>query len=227
MHSKKCTVKKYWQMLKYCFCTMIGSCTSCLYMRIEIHSCCPAFSPFPLPKEVEKVPENRLSSPLWKPTIFSSHLRLPALKCHNTEVAITVRAEEEKIIIKTFSYDSTGPTWAMCSLRCRRWSIHSQASRRRGRPCPCRPSAAAWGCKTPWALHCSGSWPSSRLETGLAASQGTSAPVSCSRPGDEMQQLGFRITTDLALSTTTTTTTNNNNNTTVTKCKLPQSLHFL
>ena len=60
-------------MLKYCFCTMIGSCTSCLYMRIEIHSCCPAFSPFPLPKEVEKkpkVPENRLSSPLWSRLFF-------------------------------------------------------------------------------------------------------------------------------------------------------------
>ena len=85
---------------------MIGSCTSCLYMRIEIHSCCPAFSPFSLPKEVEKKPGSR--KPTFKSVVeadyfFSSHLRLSALKCHNTEVAITVRAEEEKII-KTFSY---------------------------------------------------------------------------------------------------------------------------
>ena len=158
MHSKKCTVKKYWQMLKYFFCTMIGSCTSCLYMRIEIHSCCPIFAAKRSWKEAG-FPKTDFQARCGSRQFFSSHLRLPALKCHNTEVAITVRAEGEKIINKTFSYGwkSTRPTWAMCSLRCRRWSIHSQASRPRGRPCPCRPSAAAWGCKTPWALHCSGS----------------------------------------------------------------------
>ena len=57
MHSKKCTVKKYWQMLKYCFCTMIGSCTSCLYMRIEIHSCCPIFAAKRSWKEAATLPK--------------------------------------------------------------------------------------------------------------------------------------------------------------------------
>ena len=61
-------------MLKYCFCTMIGSCTSCLYMRIEIHSCCPAFSPFPLPKEVEKKPGSR--KPTFKSVVEADYFFL-------------------------------------------------------------------------------------------------------------------------------------------------------
>ena len=153
MHSKKCTVKKYWQMLKYCFCTMIGSCTSCLYMRIEIHSCCPIFAAkrswkeARLPKTESVVEADYFF--LTPPSVrsqMSQHWSCNHCPCWRRED-----------YFKTFSYGSTGPTWAMCSLRCRRWSIHSQACRPRGRPCPCRPSAAAWGCKTPWALHCSAS----------------------------------------------------------------------
>ena len=81
----------------------------------------------------------------------------------------------------------------MCSLRCRRLLNHNQASRPRGRPCPCHPSADALGCKTPWGRRCLETRVPSHWVTGLAASLATSAPTSCSRPGGGMVGLSFRM----------------------------------
>ena len=86
-------------MLKYCFCTMIGSCTSCLYMRIEIHSCCPAFSPFPLPKEVEKKPGSR--KPTFKPVVEPDNFFPHTSVCPLSNVT-TLKLQSLSVLKKTY-----------------------------------------------------------------------------------------------------------------------------
>jgi len=85
------------------------------------------------------------------------------------------------------------PCWGRCSPKCRRWWSHSRACCHRGRPCPCRPSAASSGCTTPWAPRCSESSPPSRWATRLEASLATSVPGSCSRPGRVAGVWGFDL----------------------------------
>ena len=84
-------------------------------------------------------------------------------------------------------------TWGRCSPKCPRWWSRSRACCHRGRPCPCRPSAASSGCTTPWAPRCSQSSPPSRSATRLAASLATSVPGSCSRPGRVVGVWGFDL----------------------------------
>ena len=123
-----------------------------------------------------------------------SHLCLSTFKCHNTEVAITVRAEKRNDRFSIFHLIlRLVTTWGRCSPKCPRWWSRSRACCHRGRPCPCRPSAASSGCTTPWAPRCSESSPPSRWATRLEASLATSVPGSCSRPGRVAGVWGFDL----------------------------------
>ena len=144
---------------------MIGSCTSCLYTSIEIHWTAPSSS---------SDKDRRITHTSVCPLSNVTTLKLQSLSVLKKGTTGLIFYHLIMMLVTT---------WGRCSPKCRRWWSRSRACCHRGRPCPCRPSAASSGCTTPWAPRCSQSWPPSRSATRLEASLATSVPGSCSRPG--------------------------------------------